>query len=98
MSLGRPVLPPDPIDFQHGDTASGNAASDNARSGAKPAGTLGISGWSRPTSSARGRSSSRPSNSASGSRGDSGCGTAPSFQHATMACIHSMELGSTMVT
>ena len=29
MSLGRPVLPPDPIAFHTGDTASGSAASDN---------------------------------------------------------------------
>ena len=45
-----------------------------------------------------GRSSSRPANSASGSRGDSGCGTAPSFQHATVAWIHSIQFGSTIVT
>ncbi len=30
MSLGRPVLPPDPIDFHTGDTASGSGASDSA--------------------------------------------------------------------
>ena len=98
MSLGRPVLPPDPIAFHTGETASGNAASDNAGSGVKPAGTLGIRGLSRPTSKAGGRKSSRPCNSASGNRADSGCGTAPSFQHATAAWIHSIELGSTMVT
>ena len=28
MSLGRPVLPPDPIAFHTGDTASGSAASE----------------------------------------------------------------------
>jgi hypothetical protein len=98
MSLGRPVLPPDPIAFHTGETASGNAASDNAGSGVKPAGTLGISGWSRPTSRAGGRRSSRPCNSVAGNRADSGWGTAPSFQHATAAWIHSTELGSTMVT
>jgi hypothetical protein len=42
--LGAPVLPPDPIAFHAGETASGNAASGNAGSGVKPAGTLGISG------------------------------------------------------
>ena len=39
-----------------------------------------------------------PMNSASGSRADSGCGTAPSFQHAMIAWSHSIELGSTIVT
>jgi hypothetical protein len=87
MSLGRPVLPPEAIDLQLGDTASGSTASEVAGSGVKPAETLGISplGSARPTSSARGRRSSRPSNSAAGSRADSGWGTAPSFQHATAA-------------
>src|ERR1039457_3025909 len=83
MSLGRPVLPPDPIAFHTGDTASGNAASDNAGLGMKPAGRLGISGYSRPTSKVGGRKCSRPASSASGSPADSGWGTAPSFQHAT---------------
>ncbi len=116
ISLGRPVLPPDLIAFHTGEIASGSAASDNAGSGTKPAGTLGTArvdagdprrpasprrrspGCSRPTSRAGGRNSSRPCNSASGSRADSGWGTAPSFQHATAAWIHSTELGSTMVT
>ena len=57
MSLGRPVLPPEAIDFQHGDTACGSGPSDNAGSGTKPTGTLGIPGLDRPTNSARGRSS-----------------------------------------
>src|SRR5271166_1782585 len=98
MSLERPVLPPDAKDFQHGDTASGNGPSDNIGSGVKSAGTLGISPLDRPISRARGRKFSRAWNSVSGSRGDSGCGTAPNFQHATAACTHSTELGSTMVT
>ena len=100
ISLGRPVLPPEPSAFHVGDTASGSGASDRPASGVKSAGTLGITprGSSRPTSSARGFSSSRPSSSASGSRADSGCGTAPSFHAASAACIHSMELGSTIVT
>ena len=42
ISLGRPVLPPDPIDFHTGETASGRAASDSAGSGTKPEGTLGM--------------------------------------------------------
>jgi hypothetical protein len=36
ISFGRPVLPPEPIDLQHGDTASGNGSSDSAWSGTKP--------------------------------------------------------------
>src|SRR6202000_3163542 len=87
ISLGRPVLPPDPIAFQTGDTASGSSSSDNSGSGLKPAGTLVISGCSRPTSKLGGRNSSRPASSASGSRADSGWGTAPSFQHATAAWV-----------
>ncbi len=79
------MLPPDPIAFHTGETASGNAASDNSGSGTKPAGTLGIPECSRPTSRAGGRKSSRPCNSASGNLADSGWGTAPSFQHATAA-------------
>src|SRR5882757_1256605 len=98
ISLGGPVLPPEANDFQLGDTASGNAASDNDESGTKSAGTLGIPGVARPTTSARGRSASRPSNSASGSRGDSGWGTAPNFQQATTACTHSTEFGNAMLT
>src|SRR5664279_4433397 len=95
MSLGRPVLPPDVIDFQIGDTRSGSGASDSPGSGTKPIGTLGVTprGSAQPTSSARGLRSRMPDNSASGSRADNGCGTAPSFQHARTASIHSMELG-----
>ena len=37
-------------------------------------------------------------NSESGSAGGSGCGTAPSFQHAMAAWIHSIEFGSAIVT
>src|ERR1700742_637622 len=95
ISLGRPVLPPDPIAFQTGDTASGSSSSDNSGSGLKPAGTLVISGCSRPTSKLGGRNSSRPASSASGSRADSGWGTAPRFQHATPGGIPSDELGDT---
>ena len=100
ISLGRPVLPPEAIAFHAGETASGSGASDSPGSGVKPLGTLGDvpRGSARPTTSARGRSSRSPSNSASGSRDDSGCGTAPSFQHAMVACRNSIELGSTMVT
>ena len=100
MSLGRPVLPPEPSAFQDGDTASGSGASDTPESGVKSPGTLGITprGSSRPTSSARGFSSSSPSSSASGSRADSGWGTAPSFHAASAAWIHSIEFGSTIVT
>src|ERR1700761_3875959 len=98
ISLGRPVLPPDPIAFQTGDTASGSSSSDNSGSGLKPAGTLVISGCSRPTSKLGGRNSSRPASSASGSRADSGWGTAPSFQHGTAAWIHPVQLGSTNLT
>src|SRR5271156_4216791 len=98
ISLGRPVLPPDPIAFQTGDTASGSASSDNCGAGVKPAGTLDISGYSRPISNVGGRSSNRPASSASGSGADSGWGTAPSFQHATAAWIPSIELGSPIVT
>ena len=66
----------------------------------KPVGTLGDlpRGSARPTTSADGRKSRISDSSASGSRDDSGCGTAPSFQHAMVAAIHSIELGSTMVT
>lgn len=39
MSLGRPVEPPEAIDFSTGDTASGSGPSDSAGSGVKPAGT-----------------------------------------------------------
>ena len=100
ISLGRPVLPPEAIAFHTGETASGSGASDSPGSGVKPLGTLGDlpRGSALPTTSARGRNSRSPSNSASGSRADNGCGTAPSFQHAMVACRNSIELGSTMVT
>ena len=100
ISLGRPVLPPEAIAFHAGETASGSGASDSPGSGVKPLGTLGDlpRGSARPTTSADGRNSRNSSNSASGSRDDSGCGTAPSFQHAMVAAMHSIELGSTMVT
>lgn len=39
-----------------------------------------------------------PANSLSGSRADTGAMIAPSFQAATAAWIHSMPLGSTIVT
>jgi hypothetical protein len=34
-----------------------------------------------------------PANSASGNLADSGCGTAPIFQHARLAWMNSIELG-----
>ena len=43
ISLGRPVLPPEVIDFHTGETASGSGASDSAASGVKSIGTLGTS-------------------------------------------------------
>ena len=95
ISLGRPVLPPEVIDFHTGETASGSGASDRAASGTKSAGRLGTTprGSARPTTSARGTRSRIPVNSASGSRADKGCGTAPSFQHASTDCTHAIELG-----
>ena len=100
ISFGRPVLPPEAIDFNDGDTASGRGASDTSGPGSKSPGTDATTprGSGRPTSSARGRRSSRPTYSASGSRDDSGWGIAPSFQIATTAATHSIELGSATVT
>lgn len=100
ISFGRPVLPPEAIDFSDGDTASGSGASETAGPGSKSPGTDGTRprGSGRPTSSARSRRSSRWPYSASGSRADSGCGIAPSFQVATTACTHSIEFGSAIVT
>ena len=101
MSLGLPVLPPEVIDFQTGETASGSGASDSA--GVR--GEIRLARWAsgragsaRPTISARGARSRMPANSASGSRADSGWGTAPSFQQARTAWINSIELGSAIDT
>ena len=101
MSLGRPVLPPDAMDFHTGETASGSGSSENpAAISTTAAEALGVSpvGSARPTSSAGGRSSSSAASSVSGSRAERGCGTAPSFQHASTAYTQSSELGSTIVT
>jgi len=100
MSFGRPVLPPEAIDFHTGDTDSGSGSADNPGSGSKSAAILGDTplGSVRPTISAGGRNASSALSSASGSRADSGCGTAPSFHVASTACTHSIELGSSRVT
>ena len=101
ISLGRPVLPPDAIDFHTGDTASGSGASDSVSVGRE----IRCHAGDHATRDRRGRRSARAvcssriaANSASGSRGDNGCGTAPSFQHASTACTHSIELGIAIVT
>ena len=39
ISFGRPVLPPDAIDFNDGETASGSRSSDTSRPGVKSPGT-----------------------------------------------------------
>lgn len=99
ISLGLPVLPPEAIDFQVGDTASGSGSSARPGPGSKSPGTQEMSPpGSRPTTSARRFSPRIASNSASGMRGDSGWGTAPSFQVASVACTHSIELCRQMVT
>ncbi len=98
MSLGRPVLPPEAIDFRDGETASGRAESDKPQFQSPGSDGIFPRGSARPTRSARSRRSSRWPYSASGSRGESGCGMAPSFQVATTACTHSMEFGSAIVT
>ena len=88
------------MDFQIGDTASGNAADERDPSTVTPAGRLGVwpRGSARPTIRARGLRSRMAANSASGSRADSGCGVAPTFEHAMSDSIISIEFGNAMDT
>ena len=87
ISLGRPVEPPDVIALYGFDTASGNGPSSN------PSTSSAVSTTTRGAASSMIASSSR-----AGRRAETGCGTAPSFQHAIVVATNATPFGSAIVT
>ena len=101
ISFGRPVLPPEVIALNGFATASGSGPSSTLASGAQPGGRHARSGWSAgstPTMTRGFASSTSASSSRFGRREETGCGVAPSFQHATTIATNSTLFGSAIVT
>jgi len=101
MSFGRPVLPPDVGALNDAPTTAGSGWDGRDASGSKPAGTVarpGASDGSTPTTSAGFARSMIARRSPAGSRDETGCGVAPSFQAATVASKNSMPFGRPIVT
>ncbi len=98
MILGRPVLPPDVGALSDGPTTVGSGPSASAGSARNPTGTAGHPAGANPTTSAGATTSRIAASSRAGSRGDTGCGTAPSFQTASAASTNAIPLGRPIVT
>src|SRR5262245_44475536 len=101
MSFGRPVLPPDVGALNDAPISAGNGSDDSVASGWKPpriAVRPGASDGSTPTTSDGLARSMIARRSAAGSRDETGCGVAPSFQVAITASKKAMPFGNPMVT
>src|SRR3954462_14977342 len=97
ISFGRPVLPPDVGAFHDEATASGSGLA-SYEDGSNPADRHRRPGSSKPTSRLGSASSTTAASSASGSREETGCGVAPSFQMAAQATKYSTPFGRPIVT
>ena len=96
MSFGRPVEPPEVGAFHSRDTASGRGESSAGPPRSAP--THLRPAISAPTTSTGSASSMTAASSVAGSRADTGCGVAPSFQTATQAWTNARPFGRAIVT